>query len=464
MPLILGTNSIKDTGFNVANSLRFDDGSSDYLNRTPASAGNRQTCTVSAWVKRSNIVNANIIGCWSANNDNDNINITLRNNGELRVVAYTQNWRISNRLFRDVSAWYHIVVAFDTTQSTANDRIKVYVNGTQETSFSTTNNPSQNANIGFNQASTTRIGTQANALSNYFDGYMTEVCFIDGTALDPTSFGEFDEDTNIWKPIDVSGLTFGTNGFYLDFENSGSLGADVSGNGNNFTVNNLTSIDQSTDTCTNNFATLTGAYKLDSITLSNGNLSSANTSGTWYHAPATIGASQGKWYCEIKCDNMASGYTLNGIMDMEVAVSNGVNSLTHTANTSDGYGYYSANGNSYTNATGTSYGASLTTGDILQIAMDLDNNYVYFGKNGTWQNSGDPTSGATGTGGISITSGKTYTFAVANYVSATQSINFGSPPYTISSGNSDGNGMGNFEYAVPSGYYALNTKNLAEYG
>ena len=116
---------------------------------------------------------------------------------------------------------------------------------------------------------------------------------------------------------------------------------------------------------------------------------------------------------------MASGYTLNGIMDMEVAVSNGVNSLTHTANTSDGYGYYSANGNSYTNATGTSYGASLTTGDILQIAMDLDNNYVYFGKNGTWQNSSDPTSGATGTGGISITSGKTYTFAIANYNSAT---------------------------------------------
>jgi len=473
MPLILGTNSIKDTGFNVANSLRFDDDSSDYLTRTPSSTTNRRTFTISFWIKTST-AGGTIFSTGDYGAGDGFFNVRLSSSGRLVLDDYDQGGEFYNvrwvtpstTVFRDPSAWYHMVISIDSTQATLSDRVNFYLNGENIDSLFTDNasgTPSQNSDFHVNYNKVHQIGRDQNN-TDYFDGYIAEFVMIDGQALDPTSFGEFDEDTGIWKPIDVSELTFGTNGFYLDFENSGSLGADVSGNGNNFTVNNLTSVDQTTDTCTNNFATLNGVYKLDSITLSNGNLSSANTTGTWYHAPATIGASQGKWYCEIKSDNMASGYTLNGIMDMEVAVSNGVNSLTHTANTSDGYGYYSANGNSYTNATGTSYGASLTTGDILQIAMDLDNNYVYFGKNGTWQNSGDPTSGATGTGGISITSGKTYTFAVANYNSATQSINFGSPPFTISSGNSDGNGYGNFEYAVPSGYYALNTKNLAEYG
>jgi len=478
MPLILGTNSIKDTGFNVANSLRFDDGSSDYLNRTPASAGNRQTCTVSAWVKRSNIVNANIIGCWSANNDNDNINITLRNNGELRVVAYTQNWRISNRLFRDVSAWYHIVVAFDTTQSTANDRIKVYVNGTQETSFSTTNNPSQNANIGFNQASTTRIGTQANALSNYFDGYMTEVCFIDGTALDPTSFGEFDEDTNIWKPIDVSGLTFGTNGFYLDFENSGSLGADVSGNGNNFTVNNLTSIDQTTDTCTNNFATWNPLDKNSTVTLSEGNTKLSATSTE--QCRATLGVSSGKWYWEYKIDYTP---TLSKPYAIGVCTNTGFSAqkdspdwrTTEPFNSTWNVDTNDNNIDTYVDGTRVSRVASNLSypdnGDIINVALDLDNGKIFWGKNGTWIEDGSGNTGNPSTGANPV-----YSFTLNDYFyfpaivkrgsSSVDSIllNTGNPPFTISSGNADADGHGNFEYAVPSGYFALCSKNLAEYG
>ena len=352
MSIILGTNSIKDTGFNVANSLRFNNDSSDNLSRTPSSTSNRRTFTFSTWFKLSGTDGALI----SAGTDISNGPLFIidmlsgSNIGTLRVEDTVGGNNVINlrptRKLRDTS-WYHLCVAIDTTQGTASNRVKLYINGTQETSFGTADYPNQNLELSMNQNHITRIGTRATSPSGkYFDGYMCETVLVDGSQLAPDQFGEFDSDSGIWKPIDVSGLTFGTNGFYLDFENSGSLGADVSGNGNNFTVNNLTSIDQTTDTCTNNFATLNGAYKLDSITLSNGNLSSANTSGTWYHAPATIGASQGKWYCEIKCDNMASGYTLNGIMDMEVAVSNGVNSLTHTANTSDGYGYYSANGNS----------------------------------------------------------------------------------------------------------------------
>jgi hypothetical protein len=220
MPLILPSNSISAGGYEVDNSLRFDDGSSDYLNRTPASAGNRKTFTISFWIKRANIVDSRLISCHSANSDAGNFEIDF-GSSNFRIVAWDTTFRVTNRVFRDPSAWYHFVTAVDTTQSTANDRIKIYVNGVQETSFSTLNNPSQNADTGFNQASTTRIGVASNALNGYFDGYMTEVCFIDGQALDPTSFGEFDEDTGIWKPIDVSGLTFGTNGFYLDFENSG---------------------------------------------------------------------------------------------------------------------------------------------------------------------------------------------------------------------------------------------------
>ena len=473
MPLIIPSNSITG-GYEVDNSLRFDDGSSDYLEITPASAGNRQTCTVSAWVKRTNIVNANIIGCWSANNDDDNINITLRNNGELRIVAYTQNWRILDRLFRDVSAWYHIVVAFDTTQSTANDRIKVYINGTQETSFLTINNPSLNADIGFNQASTTRIGTQANALSNYFDGYMAEFCFIDGQALDPTSFGEFDADTGIWKPIDVSGLTFGTNGFYLDFESSGSLGNDVSGNGNNFTVNNLTSIDQTTDTPTNNYATMNplAVPPSNAPTFSEGNTKISTNTTNANPVLSTIGVSQGKWYVECKRisydggtgddDGFRIGFGVTYVQDVNIVP---------PAISDSGHYFMIGNGIVYNGATdlGDKAGDSNVSDDgVVGIALDLDNNRISWSFNGAWMTGSNAWSGSSPSSYVSIPSGYTYFFFQQDGSSGrayTAGWNFGgTSAFTISSGNSDGNGYGNFEYAVPSGYYALNTKNLAEYG
>jgi len=246
MPLILGTNSIKDTGYDVANSLRFDDGSSDSLTRTPASDGNRKTWTVSFWIKRGNLVNGTVFSSGLYERlihfSSDTMYVQISNNNASAQAIQT------NAVFRDVSAWYHVVVACDTSQASSDNRLKIYVNGQQDTSFSF----DQRSSITQNQLTTTtgqfehRVGLIS---GNNFDGYIAEICLIDGQQLDPTSFGEFDEDSGIWKPIDVSGLTFGTNGFYLDFENSGSLGADVSGNGNNFTVNNLTSIDQSTDTC-----------------------------------------------------------------------------------------------------------------------------------------------------------------------------------------------------------------------
>jgi hypothetical protein len=466
MPLIIPANTISG-GYEVANSLRFNDGSSDYLNKTNGTPTNNDICTISLWTKFSQIATDSAI--LSQHTDSNNrFQLSYPSSGYLSLLQKTSgSTEISiatDRLFRDASAWYHIVLAIDTTQGTASNRVKLYINGVQETSFQTETYPSQNTDIRFNSSSLVQEIGRVTA-SDYYDGYMAEVCFIDGQQLDPTSFGEFDEDTNIWKPIDVSGLTFGTNGFYLDFENSGSLGADVSGNGNNFTVNNLTSIDQSTDTCTNNFATLNPLdFGVIAPAFSNGNLqyvSSGSGVGANSGNRATFGFSTGKWYWEIKRnDNNASYF---GATNSDISVwfnSNGA--------LSGGFYGVTASGDKFVNGslTGSVFSA-MSSGDIGMFAYDLDNNYFYFGVNGTWVTSGDPESGSSGTGALGTLASGTYqpSLCNGNYgVSTDMSLNFGNPPFSISSSNTDGNGYGNFEYAVPNGYYSLNSKNLAEYG
>ncbi len=460
MPLILGTNSIKDTGYNVANSLRFNDGSSDYLNRTPSSAGNRRTFTISVWLKIGlNGTFRAIIGAGGgANRDR----LQLFNNDTLvfNLDDGTGGVLESSQLLRDPSAWYHIVCAVDTTQGTASSRIKLFLNGSQITSFATETYPSQNYDCRLNNNIETFIG-QSSANNHYYDGYMAEVVFIDGTALDPTSFGEFDEDSpTIWKPIDVSGLTFGTNGFYLDFEDSSALGNDVSGNNNDFTVNNLTAIDQSTDTCTNNFATWNGVKPLTRGALSEGNLVFTGVSGaeTTY---SSIGASSGKWYFEVKG-------TTNGDRMSVGCAQKFVQGDQHqqTTNT-NGIGYDGVTGSLYVNNSDVATYSTYSNTDIIGVALDLDNRKIYFSVNGTWQNSADPSAGSNG---YSLPSNLTdedfWFFAISDtYGSGATawSANFGSPQFSISSGNSDPNGYGNFEYGTEN-FYALNTKNLAEYG
>ena len=470
MPLILGTNSIKDTGYDVANSLRFNDGSSDYLNRTP-SAGNRKTWTWSGWVKRSTLVTYQIPFIAKSGSAYSAINFV---DDQLRFFDYNGAFDSqikTTRLFRDTSAWYHIVVAYDTTQGTASNRVKIYVNGVQDTSFTTANYPSLNFDGYINAAYTHYIGTEA-AVGSYFDGYMSEVCFIDGTALDPTSFGEFDEDSGIWKPIDVSGLTFGTNGFYLDFENSGSLGADVSGNGNNFTVNNLTSVDQSTDTCTNNFCTMN---PLDNYyagaTFSEGNLKFVHGSSAWCYNTATFGLSSGKWYWEMKCVDAGSG---GGGDQPTIGIANKppTSNANYLGQDAYAWGYraYPTQRNVINNGAEVLGSLSqFTDGDIIGVYMDLDNNKLYFSKNGTLENS----TGISLTAPSSTPTGVYFPAAGDNTssASATWETNFGSPSFSISSGNTDDNGYGNFEYSpnitgdsTAKKFYACNTKNLAEFG
>jgi len=458
------------------NACRFDDGSSDSLYKTFSGNGNRKTFTFSAWVKRATVGSGDhcLIATSLSASDDNTMELFFQGGDKLAVGRYHNYNLITNALFRDPSAWYHIVLACDTTQSTAANRMKLYVNSFEITSFATASYPSQNDDLPL-LAGSQRINIGAQyytALSQntrFLDGYMTEVIMVDGQQLTPTSFGATNPVTNIWEPIAYTG-TYGTNGYKLNFSDSSALGDDTSGNANDWTVSNLTSIDQSTDTCSNNFATLNPLVTISGGTLSEANLKYNYGSNGWRSSFSSIGANKGKWYCEVKFDS--GTYLVVGIVDEDGYSRNSGNFLADsTFNYSHGYGYYSNDGHG--NSTGkdgqgtdVTYGNSFAAGDIIGIAMDLDNGKLYFSKNGTFQDSGDPTSGSTGTGSVyNITNSTTlnYFFGVSPY-NATASLNTGNPSFSISSGNSDANGFGNFEYAVPSGYFALCTKNLAEFG
>ena len=452
MPLILGTNSIKDTGFDVANSCRFNDGDSANLYKTPSSTGNRRKFTFSTWLKRASAfgVQQVFFGSWNANSDAGYTSLRFTDADQLNLTGWSTNWFVTSRKFRDPSAWYHIVLSIDTENGTAGNRMRLYINGVEETSFSTNNNPSQNQDLSIN-VSGSEIYIASNEIngskSNFLDGYLAETVLIDGQQLAPTSFGEFDEDSpTIWKPIDVSGLTAGTNGFYLDYEDSGNLGNDVFG-GTDLTATNLAATDQSTGTCTNNFITWSALTPRSSdITLSQGNCD-VTMGGTSRGIFATIGVSSGKWYYESKW--VSGTYFQTGVVATDT-----MNDNDDVYSGKTGGFMYDQAGNIKSGGSTLASVNSLSTGDIVGVALDMDNDLLYFYKNGAVQNSGT---------GIDISAYSEYTFGCAP-TSAVLSGNFGNPTFSISSGNSDANGHGNFEYSVPSGYFALCSKNLAEYG
>jgi len=471
MPLILPGNvgsATAATGFDVANSVRYNDGDSPKLNINFGSDGTLNKWTFSMWFKRSTVGTAQRLFCVLDTGMDDYMKFDTADqlewtfdheDGSNRGILKT------NRKFRDVSAWYHLVCRLDTTDGTAGDRMRMYINGVEETSFETETNPTEDETGDIGRDNNHYIGTSGS--SQYFDGYFAEVCMINNQSLAPTSFGEFDSASGIWKPIDVSDLTPGTNGFYLDFEASGNLGNDAFG-GTDWGETNLAATDQSTDTCTNNFATLNPLMPLGSnITYSDGNLTITPGTSDYKTTASTIAVSSGKWYAEFKA---VSGH--NGSTDVSIGI---VGADTFLASTG------SKAMSAYTNAF--SYGsgglvkqynnstirtdATYTNDNIIGIAVDMDNLKLYWSKDGAFQNSGDPTSGATGTGAVSITAGQPYYICATTISSGgvkVFSANFGSPPYSESGGETDGDGYGNFAHAVPSGYFALNTKNLAEYG
>jgi hypothetical protein len=344
----------------------------------------------------------------------------------------------------------------------------LYVNGVRETSFATEQYPSSGSLSGINTTGQHEISSYDGS-GDYFDGYMAENVLIDGQALDPTSFGEFDEDSGIWKPIDVSGLTFGTNGFYLDYEDSSALGNDAAGS-NNWTPNNLTAIDQSTDTCTNNFATMNPLdnYYANS-TFSEGNLKFISQASGYQYNTATFGLSQGKWYFEVKLIAAANNDEVNiGIAGRTTESTTGYLGLYN-----DTYGMYGDTGNIYNGGSSSSYGVAYTVGDIIGVYMDLDNNKLYYAKNGTIMNSG---TGKDITATTSTTTGF-YFPALGDFFggqTGTFEVNFGNPIFT-GTDKADVNGYGSFEYdpsdsggssfdSTAKDFLAICTKNLAEYG
>ena len=436
-------------------SARFNDGSSDYLNKT-ASAGNRRTFTFSTWLKLSQLTTArNLFTSWSANNDAGFTYLAITDGDKIKFSGYGTTYLETTQLLRDSSSWYHLMLAVDTTSGTANNRCRIYLNGSEITSFGTRNNPSQNADLAYNQNSVDLVlgsNNYGGSKGNYFDGYLAEFIAVDGQQLAPTSFGVANSD-GVWTPIPYTG-TFGTNGFNLQFENSAALGTDSSPNGNTYTVNNLTSIDQSTDYPEVNFATFNPLYKSDSV-YSEGNLKNVFVAADHFGGVSTIGVATGKWYAEFKT-LVSSG------QDVGVGITG---NPQLASNTNQGVGEednsigYRSDGNKGIEDTFSSYGASYTTNDIIGVALDLTSGTktIEFFKNGASQ----------GAITISLTPADGVWFLSANSLAAGTAdweANFGSPPFAISSSNADGNGYGNFEYAVPSGYYALNTANLAEFG
>jgi len=436
------------SGYRIANSLRFRSSASAYLNRTPGSAGNRKTWTFSAWVKRGALGAAySFFGGWDNSTGATDVGTAIRFNADaLDVFDYTNaiyNFQLTTTsVFRDPSSWYHTVIAFDTTQATASNRIKVYVNGSQITSFSTATYPNQNTDWKINNTVVQSVGCMGvdNAASQFFDGYLTEVNFIDGQALTPSSFGETDAVTGVWKPKAYSG-TYGTNGFRLNFSNGTStttLGNDSSGNGNNWTTNNISLTAGSTydwmiDSPVNspgssygvgNYCVLmpfticnavSAGYGTSAASDGNLNYSSiGSTSNSWSSFALPL---SGKYYAEMRFVSLNTGST-------------GVMAYDGNANRSV---LFNQNGTIYNNNSLSQSLTSWSSGDTIGLAINMDSSTIQFYRNGSAV--GNPES-------ITVAYGQYFIF---NRYNAYLQSNFGQRP---------------FAYTPPSGFKSLCTQNL----
>ena len=425
----------------IANSCIFNDGDSPKLSRTPSSNGDRRTFTFSAWVKRG-VLGQKAFFSWDNTSPGGGGGGDFRFDSSHRLQfaaggGVTTNL-ISNRTFEDTSKYYHIYIKVDTTQSTAADRVEIYVDGDEITSFSTSTYPTQNKDFNINNTSyETRFGVlnDNGSLTSYFDGYLAEVNFVDGTNPAVSTFGVTDTSTGRWIPKALTGITYGTNGFRLQFGSSSALGDDTSGNTNDFSVSNLVAGDQTTDSPTQNHATLQGTGG----TLSEGNLKLVTGNSDYSHHNATLKPKSGKYYAEFTCDSMGRS-EVGVVSTLNVPYSSNTTRLPATSDGSvAGYMYYGFNGQVYYNSSN-SYDvtyATYTSTDIIGIALDLDNHTVQFFKNNSSQ------------GTISLPNGN-YTFAMGDGAtghSGGWTANFGQKSFT---------------YTPPTGFSALQQDNLPE--
>jgi hypothetical protein len=452
MSILANSNAIESGGYNLQRSLRFRSSASAYLNRTFSTPTSSTTWTWSGWVKRGIVDTSADRFLFAKYQDASNISyIRFSDTSIIRFYDYSGGVLRSNRestaVYRDPSAWYHVVVAYDSGNATAANRVKIYINGSEVTSFSASTNPNLNQSSILNSSGSHTLGNFNS--TGYFDGYMTEVNFIDGQALTPSSFGATDATTGVWQPKKYTG-TYGTNGFYLPFTDTSSttnLVKDSSGNANNWTPNNIsltsgTTYDSMTDVPTLTSATAANYAVLNTLdktggTVSNGNLTIVKGStGAFVNIRGTMSVSSGKWYYET---TLTSGinYSTLGILSPDVTIPSQIGDSAY------GWDWYPAFAEKKNNGTSVSYGTTASAGDVIMCAFDVTNGKIWWGKNGTWFASGDPAAGTN-----AAFTNVTGTIAPAIGVSGTTTqldANFGQRPFT---------------YTPPTGFVALNTYNL----
>jgi len=453
----------------IERSFRFNDDDNSYLFRTPSSAGNRKTWTLSVWVKRTTIdANQRIFTAYDGSNINAECNIQFQSDGKIQInnnntSSNTDTNLKTDRVFRDPSSWYHIVIGTDMTQGTASDRVNLYINGVQETSFSTESYGTQNVDWWFNNNSLQTIGRRHNTTERPFDGYMAEFNFIDGQQLTPSYFGFTESQTNIWMPKRYGG-TYGTNGFRLDFSDNSSITnmvKDKSGNGNHFSPDNCNTEDSMLDTPSNTFATL-NPLSTSVNTLSQGNLYSTGGGASWRPVSSDMAMSSGRWYWEVYIDTVSS-YQIHGIRP-QIRDDGDVNHDNdyYPGTRADEWGY---DGRGYLHNSAspdTSWGDSYAAGDILGFALDMDAGTLNIYKNGS--STGSQITGISASHSPSGSRGD-YLVCLCVYGSTGQAIiNFGQEGtfagHKTAQNNTDINGIGNFYYTPPTGFKALCSANL----
>ena len=462
---ILAGSSGQATGYTIDQSLRFNDDDSAYLSRTAGTATSNDIGTFSFWTKRGNLGGGNSFfsNHSDANNrtyigfDADTITMFGKISGSANVELLT------TPVFRDPGAWYHIVIAVDVTQSSASNRVKIYVNGTQITDFGTATYPAQNTDLPLFSKTNHQVGAFfSSSIGDYYDGYFAEYHYIDGQQLAPSSFAETNSDTNQWEAIEYEG-SYGNNGFYLKFQDSSALGDDSSGNTNDFTPTNLAATDVVADTPTNNFATFfpTGVDPDTDKAISEGNLKSTFNSGSSGTAHSTLAINNGnKWYAEfLVLGTPSSGEPVIGI-DNNIGWSSGIGYNGSTTN--DSIGYVATDGKIYKGGTLVDTESTFTTNDIIQVAFDGSTGRIYFGKNNTWQNSGDP-AGGTGYVTTAALEASYIGFACGGHSTGSQAVvaNFGQDS-SFAGAKTSGAAGSDFYYTPPTGYKALNTDNFSD--
>ena len=444
-------------------------GESNYISRTPGSAGNRRTFTISCWFKPSGLYESSRIIFGAGANSGTHDYIILGGSSLIKFSFATEAsgdvYSSTNRKFRDPGAWYHLVAAVDTTQGTAANRVKLYINGVQQTTGGT--QPDQNFDSSINNTVVNRWGTRSYDTNSAFDGYLAECHIVDGQQLTPASFGV--EGTHKeWKPIQYTG-SHGTNGVHLDFQNSGDLGADASGTGD-WTATNFGVQDQVRDTPSNNFPTLNILSQHPTIVVDNGHrrLTSANgLDGTGGVLATQELPHSGKWYWEVHAKDIDNNRP-NHYYGIEES-----RSMDHRTINTIGSGIiqqsrvYQSNGNGTKNESESAYGGAWSDGDIIAVQADMDNGKIYYRRNNTLESSGAAAFSIDPYYQSFVPSFGVYEDA-ANVADGGNRciVNFGQDSSFLGTktaqGNQDGNGNGDFYYTPPAGYLALCSKNLPE--